>query len=335
MKEAKLCIIGTGAAGLLALFSLSFTNISPDDIVLIDPYHDGGDLQRKYCCIQSNTIWNQLLDILRSKGISIEALPSPWRDLDPSKPAPLKEYIQLLRYVTKPFAERCESIYATVLRLEKDEEKGVTRIFFDTHQSLATKVCIVATGCHPKHLSFPIPTIPLEIALHQDRLKSYVESNQTVCVFGLSHSGTLILSNLHKLKVNTHAFYKGTTPFLFARDGEYDGIKQESEVIADAIVAGLYPSIHLHSLSDTAEIIRWTRKSDWVIYAAGFQRTSFSASFTYNEITGQLNELPNTWGFGIAFPNRASDGIHWDVSIPSFFSHIELQCPKIVESFYA
>ena len=333
MKENKLCIIGTGAAGLLALFSLSFTKIAPEEIVLIDPYHDGGDLQRKYCCIQSNTIWNQMLDILRSKGISIETLPSPWCNLDPSKPAVLKEYIQLLRYVTKSFAQRCEMIYGTVSRLE--EEQGQVRVHYGENQSLKTNVCIVTTGCHAKNLCYPIPTIPLEIALNREMLKSYVEPNQTVCVFGVSHSGTLILSNLHELKVNTHAFYKGTKPFFFARDGVYDGIKQESEAIADAIVAGLYPSTHLHSLSDTAEIIRWTRKSDWVIYAAGFQRTSFSASFTYNETTGKLNELPNTWGFGIAFPNRASDGIHWDVSLPSFFSHIELQLPKIVESFYA
>jgi len=333
MKETKLCIIGTGAAGLLALFSLSFTKLSPDEIVLIDPYHDGGDLQRKYCCIQSNTIWNQMLDILRSKGISIETLPSRWRDLEPSKPALLKYYIQLLRYLTKPFAERCETIYASVSRLE--EEQGQVRVYFGENQSLKAKVCIVATGCHAKNLSFPIPTIPLEIALNREMLKTYVEPSQTVCVFGVSHSGTLILSNLHELKANTHAFYKGATPFYFARDGNYDGIKQESETIADAIVAGLYPSTHLHSLSDTAELIRWTRKSDWVIYAAGFQRTSFSAPFTYNGATGQINELPNTWGFGIAFPNQAPDGIHWDVGLPSFFTHIELQLPKIVESFYA
>lgn len=333
MKDTKLCIIGTGAAGLLTLFSLSFTKIAPEEIVLIDPYHDGGDLQRKYCCIQSNTIWNQMLDILRKKEIAIEGLPSPWCNLDPSKPALLKEYIQLLRYITKSFAQRCETIYATVSRLEQEE--GKIRVFFNTNESFTTNVCIVTTGCHPKHLCFPIPTIPLEIALNREMLKNYVEPNQTVCVFGVSHSGTLILSNLHALHVNTHGFYKGAKPFLFARDGVYDGIKQESETIADAIVAGLYPLTHLHSLSDTAEIIRWTRKSDWVIYAAGFQRTSFSAAFTYNGTTGQINELPNTWGFGIAFPNQAADGIHWDVSLPSFFNHIELQVPKIVESFYA
>lgn len=333
MKTAKVCIVGTGAAGLLTLFCLSYTKIPAEEIVLIDPYHDGGDLQRKYCCIQSNTIWNQMLDILRSKGVSLESLPSPWKDLDPTKPALLKHYIQLLRHLTKSYASQCQTLYATVSKLQN--ENGHVRVFYGENESLLTKVCILTSGSSPKHLGFPIPTIPLEIALHRSSLQTYVEPNQTVCVFGTAHSGTLILSNLNALQVNTHAFYKGTAPFFFARDGHYDGIKQESELIADDILSGKYPTTHLHSFTDTAEIIRWTRKADWVVYATGFQHTPLTSSYTYNGSTGQIDGLPNTWGFGIAFPNRASDGIHWDVSLPSFFSHIEVQVPKIVESFYA
>lgn len=333
MKEYTLCIVGTGAAGLLALFSLSFTQLPPEQIVIIDPYHDGGDLQRKYSSVQSNTIWNQMLEVLRLKGISIESLPSEWRDLDPAKPTLLKHYIQLLRYLTKTYTQRCETLYSSVSQIK--EVGGKLRIFLDGQEFFETKMCILATGCSPKNLGFPIPTIPLEIALNREMLKTYVGPNQTVCLFGTAHSGTLILENLHELKVKTHAFHKGTKPFLFARDGEYDGIKQESEAIADAIVAGSYPLTYLHSITDTAEIIRWTRKADWIIYATGFQKTSLTSPFTYNGKTGRINELPNTWGFGIAFPNLASDGIHWDVSLPSFFSHIEAQLPKIVESFYA
>jgi cation diffusion facilitator CzcD-associated flavoprotein CzcO len=333
MKECKLCIIGTGSAGLLVLFCLSFTKIPPEEIVLIDPYHDGGDLQRKYASVQSNTHWSQMLDILRLKGIAIDSLPLPWQELDPNKPTSLKHYIQLLQYVTKSYAQRCEMIYSVVSKLQ--DENGKIKIVYENDNVLKANICILATGSTPKLLHFPIPTIPLEIALQKSLLSNYIEPNQTVCVFGTAHSGTLILHNLHELNVQTHAFYKGNSPFLFARDGEYDGIKQESETIADAIVAGKYPFTHLHSFSDTAEIIRWSRKANWVIYATGFERTNLTSSYTYDGTTGKIKELPNTWGFGIAFPNRASDGIHWDVSIPSFFSHIETQVPKIVESFYA
>ena len=239
MKSAKICIIGTGAAGLLTLFCLSFTKVPAEDIVLIDPFHDGGDLQRKYCCIQSNTIWNQMLDILRTKRVSIDTLPTPWKEIDPTKPTLLKHYIQLLRHLTKSYKDRCECIYTTVKKIQ--EENGQIRVQYAANESLLAKICIVATGCSPKTLSFPIPTIPLEVALNPTSLQSYVEPNQTVCVFGTAHSGTLVLSNLHRLNANTHAFYKGNVPFLFARDGKYDGIKQESETIADDILAGKYP----------------------------------------------------------------------------------------------
>jgi hypothetical protein len=333
MKEGKLCIVGMGAAGLLTLFSLSFSKLPPEEIVLIDPYHDGGDLQRKYATVYSNTIWNQMLEVLYTKGIPIESLPPVLRELDPAKPALLKQYIQLLRYLTQSYRNRCVTLYSSVSRIQ--EENGTLRIFVGDTECIETKLCILTTGCVPKVLGFPIPTIPLEIALNRTLLSSYVEPNQSVCVFGTAHSGTLILQNLHALNVKTHAFYKGAKPFSFARDGEYDGIKQESEAIADAILAGTYAFTHLHSFTDTAEIIRWTRKADWIIYATGFQKTSLTSSLTYDGTTGRINELPNTWGFGIAFPNLASDGIHWDVSIPSFFSHIEAQLPKIVESFYA
>lgn len=333
MKDYKLCIIGAGAAGLLTLFSLSHSKIAPEDIVVIDPYHDGGDLQRKYCCIRSNTIWQQMLDILSAKGISIDSLPPLYKTLDPLKPALLKHYIQLLRYLTKSYVQRCELLYTSVSSIE-DNKDGRVRISLST-SAITAKVCILATGCSPKTLGYPIPTIPLDIALNCANLSSYVDSSQTVCVFGLSHSGTLILQNLHELKVNTHAFYKGPTPFLFARDGHYDGIKQESQVTADEISQGTHSNTVLHSLNDTAEVIRWTRKADWIIYATGFERTSLTSSLTYDGLSGKINELPNTWGFGIAFPNQATDNLHWDVSIPSFFSHIEAQVPKIVDSFYA
>jgi hypothetical protein len=333
MTSSKVCIVGTGAAGLLCLFCLSFTSIPPEDIICIDPYHDGGELQRKWSCVKSNTTWDQLLQVLRSKQISLETLPSYLRDIDPSKPTELQNYIEILRCITKPFVSRCETLYSLVTSFE--EEKGQVRVHFGEKESILAKICIVATGSIPKHLQYPIPTIPLDIALNPKCLQSYIRPHQTVSVFGTAHSGTLILSNLHHLKANTHAFYKGEKPFLFARDGEYDGIKQESETIADQILSGNYPQTFLHSITNTAELIRWTRRSDWVVYASGFQRTHLTSSFSYDDTTGRILHLPNTWGFGIAFPNRASDGVHLDVGISSFFEHIEKQIPKIVESFYA
>jgi hypothetical protein len=32
--------------------------------------------------------------------------------------------------------------------------------------------------------------------------------------------------------------------------------------------------------------------------------------------------VPNAWGFGIAYPSQAPDGIHFDVGVASFIEHI-------------
>ena len=49
----------------------------------------------------------------------------------------------------------------------------------------------------------------------------------------------------------------------------------------------------------------------------------------YNGTTGQLT-VPAAWGFGTAYPNRAPDGIHWDVSVAAFLEHMKLQIPTIL-----
>lgn len=333
MQKYKLCIVGLGAAGLLTLFALSFTKIPPEEILCIDPHHDGGNLQRKWASIRSNTIWNQMLEILRSKQIDPQTLPQQWQQLDPSKPTELSNYIQLLMHVTKSYRLQCTLVHSSVTSIT-NEGNDIT-VHLKNTASYCTKSLILATGSEPKDLEYPIPSIPLEVAFSLDRLRTYVKPQEKVIVFGTAHSGTLLLSNLHQLQVKTYAFHKGEKPFLFARDGEYDGIKQDAERIADDIIAGKYPNLTYHSLNNTAELISKVRKADWVIYATGFERTQLTSSYTYNGNTGRIDQLPNTWGFGIGFPNRAEDGIHWDVSIPSFFGHIEKQIPWIVESFYA
>jgi hypothetical protein len=38
-------------------------------------------------------------------------------------------------------------------------------------------------------------------------------------------------------------------------------------------------------------------------------------------------------GFGIAYPNQAPDGKHWDVGIYSFLEHINAQIPTILSAY--
>jgi hypothetical protein len=196
---------------------------------------------------------------------------------------------------------------------------------------------LLAQGSEPRALDLPIPSIPLEIALDGSRLKQYLRPSDHVLVFGTMHSGTLVLRNaLDCSGVTVTALYKKEKPFAFARDGEYDGIKEESAAIADTVLGGTYGSrLILCSSADTSQVIRSSLTATWVVYAMGFKPriqmqfqvdggTPYSPE-RYDGATGALEGAPNAWGFGIAYPNRAPDGVHWDVSVSSFVDHILLQ----------
>lgn len=326
----KILIVGTGAAGLLFLWHLQKSQqVQPNDVVVIDPHHDGGDLQRRWSTVRSNTTWNQTLAIFDLSG---SLIPAAWKELDPTKPTTLDQSISLLRHVTRDFMSQCEVVHGFVDQIEKQADGKLWSVTLTDKSNYTAPVVILAHGSEPKQLTLPIPSIPLDCALSKQRLETYVNKNSRVLLFGTSHSGTLIMRNLHELGVQTTAFYNSAKPFYFARDGDYDGIKQDSSEIADAITSGTYPKLQLTHVTDTAQVIRAARKADWVIYAIGFKaRTTIKVNLTYDGKTGEITESPGVWGFGIAFPNSADDGIHWDVSLPSFSSHIEKQMPTILK----
>lgn len=58
--------------------------------------------------------------------------------------------------------------------------------------------------------------ISLDIALNPEKLSKHVNKNDTVAVFGSSHSAILILANLLKLEAKVVNFYR--SPHLYAVD---------------------------------------------------------------------------------------------------------------------
>ena len=324
----KILIVGGGAAGLLFLWHLQTSQgVQPNEVVIVDPHHDGGDLQRRWSTVRSNTIWSQTLAVF-----NLPDVPSAWKEIDPSQPTFLQHSISLLRHMTRDFMSQCEVVHGFVDQIEKQADGKLWSVTLTDKSNYIVPIVILAHGSESKQLQLPIPSIPLECALSKERLETYVTKNSRVLLFGTSHSGTLIMRNLHELGVHTTAFYNTTKPFYFARDGEYDGIKQDSAEIADAITANTYPKLQINHITDTAQVIKASRKADWVIYAIGFKsRTNIKVNLTYDGKTGAITESPGLWGFGIAFPNRADDDINWDVSIPSFSSHIQKQMPTILK----
>jgi len=322
----RVCVIGSGAAGLLLLSNLEKGGIHPDQVVVIDPHLCGGDLNHKWSSVRSNTVWRQLLDSVPYSG----PLPEQWSSIDPEKPCLLKNYIEYLKDIVRPYLNKCElhCTYATKVWNEGDSWKIQLKT---STTPLSVNVLLLATGSEPKHLDLPYPSIPLPVALNKEQLLTYVKRGHHILLFGTAHSATLIAQNLVELGATVTNLYASSKPFYFDRDGEYDGLKQDAAEIADRILANQMP-VKLVAIQDTASVIRQTKSVDGVIYAIGFESRNPFELKEYDGQTGQIKGFSTAWGFGIAYPNKAADGIHWDVSIPAFQAHIQKQMPDILAS---
>ncbi len=51
---------------------------------------------------------------------------------------------------------------------------------------------------------------------------------------------------------------------------------------------------------------------------------------SYRGQTGEIPGIPSAWGFGLAYPSQAPDGVHWDVGIAPFVEHMKTQIAKIL-----
>ena len=313
----KVCIIGAGASGILLSLLLHQFGLATTDFCIIDPYFDGGDLQRKWPNVISNTPWSATTDAFRRCLPSLE-LPAWSKQLPPEKPTPLNKIAKLLRELFHSL--KFQTVRGTVQRSVWKPENGAWTIYAQSGTGLteinASRV-VFAHGSVPKQYDIPIPSIPLEVALDADRLKSYITPSDQVVVFGTNHSGTLVLKHLADAGLkNIVGVYKNSKPFIWARDGEYEGLKL-----------------------DGADMIKATRAATWTVYAAGFIKsadiritvdTTDVDAADYDATTGRLKGVPNAWGLGIAYPSQAPDGVHFDVGISSFLEHSYKQVPTII-----
>lgn len=335
-KPFRVCIIGAGICGLLASAFLPDSVLA--DSCIIDPTFFGGDLMEKWCCVKSNTTVRQIISALdkvpRFKHLLIPYL----HECAEGDIIPLKLIAQAIKELAGPILAQIKREVATVQEINIKE--GVGHITLDSGKVILAETIILCTGVQPRVLNYDVPCIPLEIALDAGRLANYVKKGQSVMVFGLNHSGTLVLANLAKLCSRIYGVYRGPKPFVFGRDDEYDGIKQEAAVIADSILAGEMPSCTLLSLTESEkDVTRIIRYCDYAIYCVGFKQKGLSIKnegvavelSAYNSTTAQLADGISIWCYGAGFPNKTDykGRVYYDVGIPSFIEYMLRTFPTV------
>ena len=313
---------------MLLLYNLEKANVDPQMITVIDPSHTGGDLAKKWSCVRSNTSWRQIFEAVPSRT----SFAHPWSQFNPEEPLELQYVIEYLREVTRDYLKK--TILRTARVLSAYQEDELWKIHLSTgKQPLVFDRVFFCQGSEPKVLDLPFPSIPLEIAFDPRRLEQHVKPGQHILVFGTAHSGPLIVKNLVDRGVKVTNFYATDAPFYFDQDGHYDGIKKDAAVIAKEMLSGVYPSVSLESVHDLSAMLRASRTADACIYACGFEPRVIAPTLSrYDARTGRIDGSQTAWGFGIAYPNKAPDGVHWDVSVPAFQAHIQAQMPEILAS---
>jgi hypothetical protein len=291
----------------------------------------GGDLALQYPTVISNTKWEKTAKALEKYGTAIKGNAK----YAPTDIHPVSEISKVcLEMAWKVIREHKVEILAT--RIQSAEYiSAQSWILQHPGGKIKTQLLFMTQGAAPKSLPLDLPTIPLSFALDCQRLQNILTEKDTIVLFGTAHSGTIILKNLHTLQIPTIAIYQGATPFQFARDGVYGGIKEGSEVTADAILRGEYTNLQLINYNNTIEVYKALKKATYVISAIGFKPRQVPGIPTnYSPQTAALGDgAQNIFGFGIAYPGvTVLDGqTHTDVSVSSFQEQIQRCLRPILE----
>lgn len=332
----SICIVGGGVAGTLVCLELIKLGIHPEKITIVDPFIDGGTLSRSWGGIYSNTRWEQITEVMKEYSSAQDAIVELNKLYAPEN--------RVLLYHLGWLIQECLRIYLPSLNLYLDscEKIQLTEVgcdIFTRTGKQSFKTVILCQGGRTKHIDFGKPVLPLEIALDPARIARVVRPGQSVAVFGLSHSGTIVCKHLLDLGAKVYGIYRSEKPFLFNRDGEYDGIKQESAEIADRLLQAESSTFELLRYQDTPKLVKVLTKVRWVVAATGFEASpiqiltkegSSISSSNYSPETAEI--IPNLYGFGLAYPGVTilHDKTFKDVSIPSFISQIKRCLPNIL-----
>ncbi len=309
-------VVGAGPAGIAAVGKLLDAGVPPKQIGWIDPHFEVGDLGRKWHSVSSNTqvdLFNRFLLGCKAFGYAKRPKQFPIDQINPKETCQLKYIAEPLQWITDHFRKTVSTFQDTAMALNLRDNFWEVK----TNSSpVYAKNVILAMGCDEKSLSYPgVEVIPIATALDYEKLKHVVSKDDTVGVFGASHSAVLILADLEKLKVKSIInFYRA--PHSYAIDlGDWilfdnTGLKGAAAKWAKKNLDGAQPPYLKRVLSSDHTFEESLALCNKVIYAVGFERRKLPVleqyeAMHYNDKTGII--APGLFGLGIAFPQGKYD----------------------------
>ncbi|MBS0624546.1 MAG: FAD-dependent oxidoreductase [Verrucomicrobia bacterium] len=311
IRDLDWCVIGAGPAGIAAVGKLIDLGVPPERIGWMDPHFAAGDFGRKWNRVPSNTKVDLFLRYLNAAAsFEFKKRPHkfPLEEMNPAENCWLQDVVAPLEWVTQELRKKVQSFVGEAMALSLYQNRWEIKT---KDVSVHSKNVILATGSETKGLAYPgVETIPLDTALHPEKLAHIVGQKDTVAVFGSSHSALLVLANLIDLPVKKVVnFYR--SPHRYAVYMEdwilYDdiGLKGFTAHWAKKHLDGKLPEKLDRVLVSDPTFDESLALCNKAVYAIGFERRKLPVleqyeKLHYDDRTGII--APGLFGCGIAFP---------------------------------
>lgn len=338
LKNFDWLVIGAGPAGIGAVGKLLDHGVPAQSIGWVDPAFKVGDLGAKWYSVPSNTKVDLFLRFLKDcKAFEYDpnAKRFPLDAINPEENCYLKEIATPLQWVTDHLRKKVSFTEGMVLSLRLED--GLWRAKTE-NTTLLSKCVILANGSDSKVLSYPTPSIPLEVALNPEKLLKTVGIEDSVAVFGSSHSAVLILANLLQTQAKrVYNFYR--SPHLYAVYFDdwilFDdtGLKGFAANWARQNLDGKSPERLKRVLLSDPEFEESLALCNKLVHAVGFEPKNIPVIEQYpnarcNEATGII--APRLFGLGIAYPQMKFDRLGnktYRVGLWKFMEHLNENLP--------
>jgi len=345
MNHYSWSVVGAGPAGIAAVGMLLDAGISHHEIAWIDPSFTVGDLGSKWYRVEGNTKVKTFIDFLnKCDSFNYSQAPDFAIDaFDVEKSCKLGFIVEPLQWISDHLTKKVQTFSDSVHALSLHNQYWNIEL---EKTKILSKQVTLATGCVPNILSYPIEEIPIEIALNDELLVEENIENETVAVFGASHSAIVALKNLMDCKPNKIInFYKHPVKYAVYFDDftlfDNTGLKGNAAVWAKEYIDGIHPAclerVHCDSDKMQEKLAECTR----AVYAIGFQQNSSIAIRPYprnpshNDTNGII--APGLFGLGIAYPNQVIDplgNVEHNVGVWKFMQHL-IKCLPIWMKYHA
>lgn len=340
MKNFDWAVVGAGPAGIAAVGKLLDAGVDPHKLAWIDPAFAVGDFGTRWLNVPSNTKVGLFSRYLKScEAFNYGACKENFEldKTDPEQNCFLNLMAKPLQWVTTELMKKVSIFKNTVEELVMKNNHWNLKL---SDVSIQAKNVVLAIGSEPKSLSHSgIDAIPLEIAMDAGRLAKYCHAEDTIAVFGSSHSAVLIIRSLvEKCSVKKVInFYRAPLRYAVYLDKDeilFDdtGLKGSTAQWARENLHGLCPAKLEQYYSSGENIDHHLPQCNKAIYAVGFERRGIIVTglgkLEYNPYNGII--APGLFGLGIAFPQAKLDrfgNLEYRVGLWKFMDYLSTILP--------